>query len=114
MAEFNLVGAKTVDDLRELLAGSQLPDPTGLLAWLDKHAQLVEFASLPALGAIACVIKLHPQFGNRLTECKTVLGDSVVEHIPGLLLQAMQTFYRLSSGWEQYVVNKSEAFGVLR
>lgn len=94
MAEFNLVGAKTVDDLRELLAGSQVPDPTGLLAWLDKHVQLVEFASLPALGMLAVAAQFKPQFGGRLAEtCDIAHGAEPMDAIPRALIHLMRKYH---------------------
>lgn len=94
MAEFNFVGVKTVDDLRELLAGSQVPDPTGLLAWLDKHVQLVEFATLPGLGMLSVAAQFKPQFGGRLAEtCDIARESKPMDAVPRALIHLMRKYH---------------------
>ncbi|AXF51107.1 hypothetical protein MLDJOKPK_00174 [Salmonella phage SPAsTU] len=95
MSEFTLIGEKTVDDLRCLLEGSHLQDPTGVLSWLEVHADAIEFSTMPSLSAIACAIKLKPQYGYLLCEANRILPEcTAVDAIPGLLTLAIQRYIR--------------------
>ncbi|QVW55205.1 hypothetical protein pEaSNUABM29_00165 [Erwinia phage pEa_SNUABM_29] len=95
MSEFNLIGVKTVEDMRVLLGGSNLQDPTGVLSWLEVHAEAIEFSTMPALSAVGCAIKLKPKYGYLLCEANRVLpGCEAVDAIPGLLTLAIQRYVR--------------------
>lgn len=93
MSEFNLIGVKTVDDLRTLLQGTHMQDPTGVLSWLEAHATAIEFSTMPAFSAVGCAIKLKPQHGHLLCEAKSIPpGATAVETVPALLTHAIHRF----------------------